>query len=51
MKDKKITNYENNYTELLTELVKKMRKDLYGNSKKINKDINNIYFLSGVLKK
>ena len=51
LKKESIANYEAKYTELLTALLKEMRIDLYGNSKKVNSNIKEIYFLSGVLKK
>ena len=42
---------ENQYTKLFTILVKEMRSDLYGKkSEKVNKGLNEIYLISGVLK-
>ena len=51
IKNNSVPDYENQYTKLFTILVKEMRSDLYGKkSGKINKGLNEIYLISGVLK-
>lgn len=51
IKNNNVSDYENKYTKLFTVLVKEMRSDLYGKkSGKVNKGLNEIYLISGVLK-
>ena len=51
IKNNNVSDYENKYTKLFTILVKEMRSDLYGKkSGKVNKGLNEIYLISGVLK-
>lgn len=50
LKDDSIINYEKQYTKAFTKLIKEIRLDLYGNKLNINKGLNEIYLISGVLK-
>lgn len=49
LKNNSVTDYEIQYTKKFTNLIKEMRSDLYG-SKSINKELTEIYLISGVLK-
>ena len=49
LKNNNVVDYEIRYTKKFTNLIKEMRSDLYG-SKSINKELTEIYLISGVLK-
>ena len=49
LKNNSVTDYEIQSTKKFTNLIKEMRSDLYG-SKSINKELTEIYLISGVLK-
>ena len=49
LKNNSVTDYEIHYPKKFTNLIKEMRSDLYG-SKSINKELTEIYLISGVLK-
>jgi hypothetical protein len=50
LKYNSVENYPEKFIRALTKIVQAMRSDLYGNRKRINDNLPDIYFLSGVLK-
>lgn len=50
LKYNNVENYPEKFICALTKIVKAMRVDLYGDTKHINNELPDIYFLSGVLK-
>lgn len=50
LKNDSVIDYEKQHTKAFSKLLKEMRSDLYGSKLSINKDINEIYLISGILK-